>query len=418
MPASKKISAQMSTSIALDTLKTSESLKSLQSAITGATSAWKAQSTALQSAGRSQDALKAKINGLKEVQEIELTKIEALKQKQKDLDVTTQKGAQQYSKYQSQIDRLNATYEKQTVQIDKAKQSLNYYETGLGKLQREYQQSNKLSEAYVERLRAEGNQEKANKEVAAQLTKNYANLSKQYSTQKQELNTLNQKQKEANQTLEIQRAKLKYVEEVAGKTSTDYEKMSQAVTQAESKLDKINSTYNKQLIRLQKTATEMANTKTQSEKLNDELAKKHPNFLTRVRENLDKTQDKTNKLSLSTSKMFAANMLSNGLSSALSALHAKFTDLLHQGNEYLDYEQKMNATWLTLTGNAQKGKDMVNTINQLAVSAQNSTQMVDGLAKQFYAVTQNKDKTLELSKSVLTLQDAFGASDDAVQNFA
>ena len=123
MPAGKKISAQMSTSIALDTLKTSESLKSLQSAITGATSAWKAQSTALQSAGRSQDALKAKINGLKEVQEIELTKIEALKQKQKDLDVTTQKGAQQYSKYQSQIDRLNATYEKQTVQIDKAKQS-------------------------------------------------------------------------------------------------------------------------------------------------------------------------------------------------------------------------------------------------------------------------------------------------------
>ena len=224
MPAGKKISAQMSTSIALDTLKTSESLKSLQSAITGATSAWKAQSTALQSAGRSQDALKAKINGLKEVQEIELTKIEALKQKQKDLDVTTQKGAQQYSKYQSQIDRLNATYEKQTVQIDKAKQSLSYYETGLGKLQREYQQSNKLSEAYVERLRAEGNQEKANKEVAAQLTKNYANLSKQYSTQKQELNTLNQKQKEANQTLEIQRAKLKYVEEVAGKTSTDYEK--------------------------------------------------------------------------------------------------------------------------------------------------------------------------------------------------
>lgn len=418
MPAGKKISAQMSTSIALDTLKTSESLKSLQSAITGATSAWKAQSTALQSAGRSQDALKAKINGLKEVQEIELTKIEALKQKQKDLDVTTQKGAQQYSKYQSQIDRLNATYEKQTVQIDKAKQSLSYYETGLGKLQREYQQSNKLSEAYVERLRAEGNQEKANEEVAAQLTKNYANLSKQYSTQKQELNTLNQKQKEANQTLEIQRAKLKYVEEVAGKTSTDYEKMSQAVIQAESKLDKINSTYNEQLIRLQKTATEMANTKTQSEKLNDELAKKHPNFLTRVRENLDKTQDKTNKLSLSTAKMFAANMLSNGLSSALSALHAEFTDLLHQGNEYLDYEQKMNATWLTLTGNAQKGKDMVNTINQLAVSAQNSTQMVDGLAKQFYAVTQNKDKTLELSKSVLTLQDAFGASDDAVQNFA
>ena len=245
-----------------------------------------------------------------------MTKIEALKQKQKDLDVTTQKGAQQYSKYQSQIDRLNATYEKQTVQIDKAKQSLSYYETGLGKLQREYQQSNKLSEAYVERLRAEGNQEKANKEVAAQLTKNYANLSKQYSTQKQELNTLNQKQKEANQTLEIQRAKLKYVEEVAGKTSTDYEKMSQAVTQAESKLDKINSTYNEQLIRLQKTATEMTNTKTQSEKLNDELAKKHPNFLTRVRENLDKTQDKTNKLSLSTAKMFAANMLSNGLSSA------------------------------------------------------------------------------------------------------
>lgn len=418
MPGSKKISAQMSTSIALDTLKAAENLKSLQTAISGTTSAWKAQSAALQSAGREQDALKAKINGLKEVQEIELTKIEALKQKQQDLDLTTQKGAQQYTKYQSQIDRLNATYEKQTTQIDKAQQSLNYYSSGLGKLQNEYQQSNRLSEAYVERLRAEGNQERANKEIADQLTKNYANLSKQYSTQKEELNTLNQKQKDANEVLETQKAKLKYVEELAGKTSTDYQKMSQAVAEAETKLDKANNAYNEQSIRLQKTATEMAKTKTQSEKLNEELEKKHPSFLAKVKENLDKTQDKTTKLSLSTAKMFAANALSNGLSSALSALHDKFSDLIQQGNQYLDYEQKMNATWLTLTGNAQKGKEMVNTINQLATSAQNSTEMVDGLAKQFYAVTQNKDKTMELSKSVLTLQDAFGASDDAVQNFA
>lgn len=366
----------MSTSVALDTLKAAESLKSLRTAVQGVTNAWKAQASALKSAGDSQGALQAKVNGLKETQEAELRQIQALINKQKDLDVTTQKGAEQYTKYQNQINRLVSSYEKQNVEIDKAKQSLNYYKSGLSKLQEEYQQNNRLSQSFVECLRAEGREEDAQKEKLKGLQSGYKNLKQQY---------------------DIQERELKKIGETLGETSSQYKIQQQ---------------------RLNETATKMANTKTKQRELNQELSKTHPNFLSKVREHLTDADKKTNKLSMSTAKMFAANMLSNGLTSALGALKDKFTDLIHQGNEYLDYEQKMNATWLTLTGNAQKGQDMVNTINQMATASQNSTQMVDGLAKQFYAVTNNKQKTEELSKSVLTLQDAFGASDDAVQNFA
>ena len=78
----------------------------------------------------------------------------------------------------------------------------------------------------------------------------------------------------------------------------------------------------------------------------------------------------------------------------------------------------MLAQWTTLTGSAGKGKELVKETNDLAIAAQNSTEMVNDLNQKFYAVTNSADKTRELSKSVLTLQDAFGQSDDAVKNFA
>ena len=78
----------------------------------------------------------------------------------------------------------------------------------------------------------------------------------------------------------------------------------------------------------------------------------------------------------------------------------------------------MNATWLTLTGNAEDGKKMVDMTNEMAQAAANSTEMVDGMNQKFYAVTHNIDLTKQQTQAILTLQDAFGQTDAAVENFS
>ena len=54
---------------------------------------------------------------------------------------------------------------------------------------------------------------------------------------------------------------------------------------------------------------------------------------------------------------------------------------------------------------------------KMAIAANNSVSMVDQLNQKFYSISKNADLTGKLTKSVLTLQDAFGATDDAVENF-
>ena len=115
---------------------------------------------------------------------------------------------------------------------------------------------------------------------------------------------------------------------------------------------------------------------------------------------------------------FIGNLASNPVEAALGALKDAFGGLITEGTHYNRLQQDMLAQWTTLTGSAGKGKELVKETNDLAIAAQNSTEMVNDLNQKFYAVTNSASKTRELSKSVLTLQDAFGQSDDAVKNFA
>ena len=61
---------------------------------------------------------------------------------------------------------------------------------------------------------------------------------------------------------------------------------------------------------------------------------------------------------------------------------------------------------------------MVDMTNQMAQAAANSTEMVDGMNQKFYAVTHNTELTKQQTQAILTLQDAFGQTDAAVENFA
>lgn len=380
-----KINATMSTEIALDTLQAGNSIKRLTQLVSSATSAWKAQEAQLRSTGDNLGAAKAKYDGLSEAITRQQAKIDSLKREQSELKGNTAETAEQYLKYQRQIDQATAKLASMESQQQKAKSSVDYYKSGLAGLQQQFKQQNEVSETYIKRLQAEGKESEANEEKAKHLKGSIENLTKQY---------------------EIQEDMLKKIADKSGKTSNE---------------------YLLQKKRLDETATSLAHAKTNMDKLNDEIAEseRSSSFIHRLKDSfiglnkkVDDTADKTSRLKGIFSATFAANIIGDGIQNVLGGIKGKFDELISSGGEYVKYQQTMNATWLTLTGNAEDGKKMVDMTNEMAQAAANSTEMVDGMNQKFYAVTHNIDLTKQQTEAVLTLQDAFGQTDAAVENFS
>lgn len=375
----------MSTEIALDTLQAADSIKRLTQLVNSSTNAWKAQESQMRSAGDYLGAAQAKYDGLSNTIQNQQQKIEKLKQEQSQLKGSTVEVAEQYLKYQQQIDQATTRLAALENQQRQAKQSLDYHKSGLAELQKEYKAQNEASDTYVKRLKAEGKEDEARQEQLKQYKGAISNLNKQYETQKEMLERI------ATQ---------------AGKTSDEYRKQKQ---------------------RLDETATSLAHTRNAANKLNDEIeqSQRSSTFIGHLKESfrrlgneVDDTEQKTSRLKGIFGATFTANLISNGFQNALGAIKGKFDEIAQSSSEYVKYQQTMNATWLTLTGNAEEGKKMVDMTNEMAQAAANSTEMVDSMNQKFYAVTHNTELTKQQTQAILTLQDAFGQTDAAVENFS
>ena len=380
-----KVQATMSTEIALDTLQAANSIKRLTQLVNSSTNAWKAQESQMRSAGDYLGAAQAKYDGLGNAIQNQQHKIEKLKQEQSQLKGSTAETAEQYLKYQQQIDQATTRLASLENQQRQAKNSLDYHKSGLSELQREYKAQNEASDTYIKRLKAEGKEDEARQEQLKQYKGSITNLNKQYETQKE---------------------MLERVAKQSGRTSDEYRKQKQ---------------------RLDETATSLAHTRNAADKLNDEIeqSQRSSTFIGRLKDSFKRLGNEVNETEHKTSRLkgifgatFAANLISNGFQNALGAIKGKFDEIAQSSAEYVKYQQTMNATWLTLTGNAEEGKKMVDMTNQMAQAAANSTEMVDGMNQKFYAVTHNTELTKQQTQAILTLQDAFGQTDAAVENFA
>lgn len=249
-----KIQATMSTEIALDTLQAGNSIKRLTQLVSSATSAWKAQEAQLKSAGDTLGAAQAKYEGLGDAIKRQQAKIESLKREQSDLKGNTAETAEQYLKYQRQIDQATAKLASMESQQQKAKSSLDYYKSGLAGLQQQFRQQNEASETYIKRLQAEGKENEANAEKSKHLKSSIENLTNQY---------------------KIQENMLEKVAAESGKTS-----------------DK----YLLQKKRLDETATSLANAKNEQEKLNEEFRKANPTFFDKIRAKAKESADSMQEL--------------------------------------------------------------------------------------------------------------------------
>lgn len=348
-----KIQATMSTEIALDMLQASDSIKRITQLVNSATNAWKAQESQMRATGDYLGAAQAKYDGLGNAIQQQQAKIEKLQKEQSELKGNTAETAEQYLKYQQQIDQATTKLASMEAQQQKAKSSMDYYKSGLADLKKEYKQQIDSSETYIKRLQAEGKESEAKQEKLKLLKNSVDNLNKQYEAQENMLKKVAAQSGEASDEYRVQKKRL---DETAtslanAKTNVNNYKSGLADLQKEYKqqnslsesyikrleaegkeeeakqeklkllkssvinlnkqyeaqvdmLRKISAqgngnAYVKQKQRINETATALAKVKSEQEKLDDELRKSNPTFFEKLkakaRESANEMQSLTEK---------------------------------------------------------------------------------------------------------------------------
>ncbi|WP_367376433.1 tape measure protein [Lactiplantibacillus pentosus] len=371
--AKKVVGREMTSKVGLDSAEAVKSLKQLTAEVKANTSGWKAQETALKSAGEYQKAAAARVDGLAKSMEAQKAKIDELKSRQSGLNRNTKDGEEQYLKLTDQINKASRSYDSMGGQLDRAKSKLQYYNSGLADLQKGYKQSTALSKSYVERLEAEGRSAEANKAKLSGLKQAYSNMEAQYKAQTNELDR---------------------IKTASGATS---------------------DAYKRQQTRVNETATAMAKAKTSQNELLKAMKKEPHAFMHGVRSKLDSIDDKAKKTSHLFGTILGAHLVANGITSAFTAITSHINEAISAGMTYEKEQQKMTATWTTLTGTTTKSKAMVDTINDLSVKTGQAVDVVNELEQGFYHLHSNKKESDELTKSMLNMSDAVGLDSQQIQ---
>lgn len=259
-----KLSAQLSTEVALNTLGASKSINTLTQAVRSHTNAWKAQETMLKSSGDYLKAAEARYNGLGQAMEKQQAKISALKEKQEGLNVETQDGAKAYLKFQDQIDKATVRLDHMTAQQNRAKEAINVQKSGIIGLQGQYKTLTASTKAYTERLEAEGNKASATVAKYNGLKKSLTNLKEQYKAQE---------------------ATLTRVASESGKTS---------------------EAYAKQKIELDKTGKSVAEAKNEMKSMNSTIKGLQPTGISKIDNAVVKVKDHSGKMATSVKTSFAS----------------------------------------------------------------------------------------------------------------
>ena len=367
------------TRISLDGEQPIQTLKSLKSEVSSATSAWKAQVVELKSAGDQLGAAKAKYEGLgdtlkKQQSLLERNKSElnSLKEAQAKVDTTTEKGRNEYERYSKEIataerNVANATTRiaKLSQQQEKARNSLDYYKSGLASAQSELRKITESSNAYVGRLEAEGKHEEANKAKLSGLSREYDKL---------------------NQVYKIQSNELSKIASEAGKSS---------------------EAYRRQKVRVDETATSLAKTKSEMSGLSSEMKKANPSIFDRFKSKITGVNGEAKQTHSLFKKIFSANLLSNAVSSGFSSLTSGLKSTITSGMQLDGVIGKVRAQWAGLGKNKNDTQILVDQMGYLKSNTAMTGDEVHQLQLNMNRLTNgNLSHTLALSKSIATIGDA------------
>ena len=117
------------------------------------------------------------------------------------------------------------------------------------------------------------------------------------------------------------------------------------------------------------------------------------------------------KRSFSTLKgVMAGTFVGGAVLNGIYAIGNGLKEAAGAGMQFDTEQQKMLATWHTLTGSAGQAKGMVNTINDLSIKTGQATDTINELEQGFYHLHSRKSEADDMTKAMLNMGDAVGLS--------
>lgn len=417
-----KISNVMATKVALDLVDASKSVRNLTTEVNASTKAWQAQEASLKSAGDYAGAAKARLDGLGSAIDAQKEKISALQEKQESMNNISQETAEKFLKLKERIEQLKT---EQASLDDVTGRNKDKYESLGAEISRLESQQSKLNvgtvkqaETYL-RYGAQVDQAKAK----------LASMEAQQQRAEQQLELQNSGVLKLNASMRAQSALFMAHAERLQAEGRQYQAMGVQVDGLENKISQLreiqqremqmlestrqrmgenSQEYLKQATRVEELGAKIAQTRSKINELNETMKATPHTWLDGMSARLDSLQGKADRVSHSFGSMFLANTAANVFSGALATIQAHFTELIASGMEYDVTQEKMLATWDTLTGSAGKAKGMVNTVNDLSVKTGQAVDTVDELEQGFYHLHSSKSQADGLTSSMLNMADAVG----------
>lgn len=417
-----KISNVMATKVALDLVDASKSVRNLTTEVNASTKAWQAQEASLRSAGDYVGAAKARLDGLGSAIDAQKEKISALQEKQESMNNISQETAEKFLKLKERIEQLKT---EQASLDDVTGRNKDKYESLGAEISRLESQQSKLNvgtvkqaETYL-RYGAQVDQAKAK----------LASMEAQQQRAEQQLELQNSGVLKLNASMRAQSALFMAHAERLQAEGRQYQAMGVQVDGLENKISQLRAIqqremqmldstrqrmgessqeYLKQATRVEELGTKIAQTRSKINELNATMKATPHTWLDGMSARLDGLQGKADRVSHSFGSMFLANTAANVFSGALATIQAHFTELIASGMEYDVTQEKMLATWDTLTGSTDKAQGMVDTVNNLSLKTGQAVDVVDELEQGFYHLHSSKSQADGLTSSMLNMADAVG----------
>lgn len=424
-----KVSNVMATKIALDMVEASSAVKNLTTLVNSHTQAWKAQTAALRSAGDYVGAAKAKYEGLGNAISAQRDKIEALERKQSEMNNIDKKTADQYmelrsklNQYRSEMDKLDTTTAKGEArskelaeQINKTKEQLNGLGTGTVKSAEQFlKYGQQVDRAKAKLASLEAQQQRAAQQIDVE-NSGVIRLTASMRTQAALATaTAERLRSEGNsyQAMGVEvnglRAKLDSLRQIQSRET-------ELLASTKARSGETSEAYLKQATRVEELGTKIQETRLKLNELNETMSKTPHGWLAGVSARLDNIQGKADRVSTSFGRIFGATAAANMFTGALGSVQARLGDLTKAGIDYNIEQNKMVATWTTLTGSAKKAGPLVDSINNMSKATGQNVDIVNELEQGFYHLNSSKKQADGMTSSLLNMADAVGLNGDQIK---
>lgn len=424
-----KVSNVMATKVALDMVEASTAVKNLTTLVNSHTQAWKAQTAALRSAGDYVGAAKAKYEGLGNAISAQRNKIEALEQKQAEMNNIDKKTADQYmelrsklNQYRSEMDKLDTTTAKGEArskelaeQIAKTKEQLNGLDTGTVKSAEQFlKYGQQVDRAKAKLASLQAQQQRAAQQIDVE-NSGVIRLTASMRTQAAlSVATAERLRSEGNsyQAMGVEvnglRAKLDSLRQIQSRET-------ELLASTKARTGETSEAYMRQATRVEELGTKIQETRSKLNELNETMNRTPHGWLGNVSARLDNIQGKADRVSTSFGRIFGATAAANMFTGALGSVQARVGDLTKAGIDYNIEQNKMVATWTTLTGSAKKAGPLVDSINNMSKATGQNVDIVNELEQGFYHLNSSKKQADGMTSSLLNMADAVGLNGDQIK---